>query len=1613
MTRTGSFWLAAVLCGVLGGTGAAEPPAVEMDFSSAPPELKVARGGRIENGVLELNAQPGGFIRATLPVAIDRPCRISFRVREVEVPQKSGHWGIVVTGEEASGQFYSRGKGLELLLGGKAKGLSGHGSSIVLQKGPDAAWTTLEITIRPDKVLMAFAGQGVGGRDVALLPLKEIVFYAFNNHVEIDDFRIQPLAEEELAETPAKQVFHASFDAGTTAEGADGRQIAASVTGDAGKRSGVSGEALELAPAGAPPAGPVKYALSQRAAGGMLFFDGLKGMSTLKLPVPELGDFTMKLRFRRLAVDPRDQHFGFHFSGGEGQNIHIFARGPIWTCIENDGERRSHHDYPLKTALPAAGADSPWVECMVVRRDGKLTLSAGGETITPDDAAFPIRQISIYAYHLDVAMDDWSIEAPGFQFRETFDTDFRVGGGKTQVSWPVEGVFDGSGALMFWFSPNWDAISDSVTRELLKTVNGNGKEKLSLFLWHWLRCDIGRQGEGAPVAIERRNRDNWFRHDWIHLAVVWNTDGTVRLFVNGLPYLSSYSWMPDSKLVPGHDLSAAVKMLLNEKANGTFDELKIFNGKVPNQVVYDEYRKVMPVDLVIRNAAVMPDRDATISVRLAPGGWYMRPMPVEQPFQQAEVDFRMELTDAAGTPIDAVERRIAVKDAPIDVALPVRKLPEGEYRVRCTVNGNFQRTFLFRSMAPLPDPAAGAGELKTGRVIFEKKLRDPADSDLFKSGPVTAAGGGTYLEAGPDKEDRFAFVIPIPEEFRNRGPMLLEIDWPDDKPRNMGLYLYRESKNAQHRDRMQGGVQAGNEYPSSGRIVTTSYLFNPHVAAYLFEARTMSKGFPAAVSAVRLKEIPGGLPKLTVRQPKGVPGRAFGHVDEDQTLETSLTADDPTIPGLFRLKYQAEALLRYFDYTGQNAFHYPLLRYAAYFLYPREGSADNGVIAGGIGEFPWFIEAFRRRGKTVTGILATTNIPEGGKSPLVDTAIAGRGMLMADKDGAPVRVFGDPGPLANFAHPEVRKLYFAHVRELLEVPGRCEGLDGFDQWLLRYGAWPSLNAGYDDYTVGAFSRDTGIAVPESGRFEFLTGPKRTEWLKWRAAQVTNFVRELRAQLNAVDPDLKLYVTAIDFESDNDPYVEHGIELDALRRIPGVLLGPSRNVTAYRHAMHWGKPESGVDGRLYDAALQRKLFGSGSLDFSESSPSYFETFTKSLDNDRFAAYFENADVKPHGRFFLKELVFSVAAQDAQKVLIGAQPLGTWGRDSEAREFARAFCALPRLPFRTVPGGTDPVAVRFLQTEEGTYFYLASMLFTGCEVELTFSDGTPECIDLSTGQAWKEKRVALQPFQLRSFLIPGKKCTVSSFRVTVPEECRRFYAGRLAELEKAAATLRRNQVEVVAEAAVLAELKKAVEEERFAEAHRLAFLPVMNQLGAKLADLEKVVRQSEMLRRNEIAIDCGGTAFTLTPEGKLFFPDSPWSDTARYGYFGHYNSVARNTVDLRDAAAAEVFKTEAYDIDGYRFRVDNGRYKVRLYLRIGYEPGFAAGKFVFSVAAQGKPLFTDLDLFEACDGDRGKVLIREFDGIEVSDGILTLAFKQKDGLHSNVRLCNAIEVIPEKR
>ena len=85
-------------------------------------------------------------------------------------------------------------------------------------------------------------------------------------------------------------------------------------------------------------------------------------------------------------------------------------------------------------------------------------------------------------------------------------------------------------------------------------------------------------------------------------------------------------------------------------------------------------------------------------------------------------------------------------------------------------------------------------------------------------------------------------------------------------------------------------------------------------------------------------------------------------------------------------------------------------------------------------------------------------------------------------------------------------------------------------------------------------------------------------------------------------------------------------------------------------------------------------------------------------------------------------------------------------------------------------------------------------------------------------------------------------------------------------------------------------------------------------------------------------------------QFFFPDQPFNGL--YGYVGSYNSTGRDIGKIKGTDMPEIFRTESYDISGYKFKVPNGTYTATLYLKCGWKKGFTKDNFMFSVKANGQ-------------------------------------------------------------
>ncbi len=1219
-----------------------------------------------------------------------------------------------------------------------------------------------------------------------------------------------------------------------------------------------------------------------------------------------------------------------------------------------------------------------------------------------------------------------------------------------------------AGTVSFWVSPNWDGyISDPIHfpwHFLLNIVGGPANANFpsfgatppqdrlfTLFMWNWLRGDV-LQKNGKAVSLQWRCRASWMRQDWWYIALTWNGNQE-QLYLDGIPqYAQIDHVLPESRrfIIGGYGGSWA---------DAAFDEFKIYNRALSQQEIRDQFRAVAPVNFIVERRYLRADTPEQVTLEVDPAQGV--PTPIH-----SELQMRV-LADAGGRTIAQRTLQLSLQQDE-SFSVPVGSLPVGDYRLECVLQGpqgRYQRGYALTVYQPEPAAAVSSSPVELGQRIAHIDCTDPGFK-IYESGQsrvCNVPGVGRYRQAGDRVPDRFAFEVPTPGA--DGSPMMLKITWPDDRERSMGLYMYPPSKTKQPRDRLAGGIQSGGEYPISNKMQTASYLFYPAANSYLFEARTMVTGLPAAVSTVDVYRLAQRLPKLPITMPTGLPQRCLGDLDEDQSFPLLLAPyPDPNFQkSPLRWGYPIQALERlmdYFDYTGQNELTYSLARYN--FTY-----YDQGPLNPPLDELPailppggvdLMLDMFQQRHMHLLGGIDLYGAPLPHAAAGLPLTVAPgdfarrvqEGYFQLDRHGQPegVRGFAEKLLGNNPLYPAVRARLLGIVRTILQRYGHHPAFKGIDIWCYHDASpfiFNSLDYGYDDYTVGLFEKETGIQVPPGAspadrfesRYQFLTGPQRSAWIRWRAQKTTELFQEIDRMVRATRPDLQLLVSPAHWIIFNSPVdlarsqyeqfdfnqycLDHlSLDLPALKKLPSVVLDPQPNITAYRWIKHWFGQESVL--RELDTNFEKfRAFRNGARSAMGMFLIYFESFNNSLKPDPYNSYFQNADVKAHDRFFLEDYALAMAGVDPSTLAVGAQPLGSSGRDAEVREFAQAYRALPAGDFHDVAGLRDPITVRALQTPQGTYLYAVNLVWLPVRVALGLEGGQVTVTDLSTGQALSppgpQMVVDLKPFQLRSFLLKGPlDLGKMTGRLEIPPATRGWYTQQVADLSGTIAGLAKSGADVAQQQGRLAAMQDALAHQAYAEVQRLLFSKMMRLLGPmkEYAAAGYFQTMKAMLARSEYAVDCGSSQFYKAKSGQLYFPDQPYKPGG-YGHVGSYQCVGRSVVGLQGSQDPELFATEAYDLDGYRFTVRNGRYTVRLSFKVGYRPNARPG-LKFNVAIDNKPVLTDFDVFQAAGDNFNRVVVREFKNIQVTNGRLDIDFSVP-GDNTTIKLCDAIEVLPQ--
>jgi hypothetical protein len=102
---------------------------------------------------------------------------------------------------------------------------------------------------------------------------------------------------------------------------------------------------------------------------------------------------------------------------------------------------------------------------------------------------------------------------------------------------------------------------------------------------------------------------------------------------------------------------------------------------------------------------------------------------------------------------------------------------------------------------------------------------------------------------------------------------------------------------------------------------------------------------------------------------------------------------------------------------------------------------------------------------------------------------------------------------------EWRKQYMERVRQIAAT-----GIDGIyvdiPYWMTHFEGWEQSWASFDDYTVAAFRKKTGLDARKDLKVGDFADPNFRKWVDFRIETITGFMREIDQNAKSVNPNIK-------------------------------------------------------------------------------------------------------------------------------------------------------------------------------------------------------------------------------------------------------------------------------------------------------------------------------------------------------------------------------------------------------------------------------------------------------------------------------------------------------------
>ena len=149
--------------------------------------------------------------------------------------------------------------------------------------------------------------------------------------------------------------------------------------------------------------------------------------------------------------------------------------------------------------------------------------------------------------------------------------------------------------------------------------------------------------------------------------------------------------------------------------------------------------------------------------------------------------------------------------------------------------------------------------------------------------------------------------------------------------------------------------------------------------------------------------------------------------------------------------------------------------------------------------------------------------------------------------------------------PEWRKIYMERVRQIAAT-----GIDGIyvdiPYWMTHFDGWEDTWASFDDYTVAAFKKETGLDARRDLKLGDFSNENFRKWVDFRMRALTDFVADIDHNAKSVNPKIKTI-----------PEIYPGIEQEAVR-VGSDVYQMYAVVGAIAHEYEFGNGDHMASGR---------------------------------------------------------------------------------------------------------------------------------------------------------------------------------------------------------------------------------------------------------------------------------------------------------------------------------------------------------------------------------------------------------------------------------------------------